>query len=143
MDLSAAGYARADSLAVQLREAGIDAIITTQLKRTRFTARPIAAKRGVAPQVVPAGSSVKAHAESVAVAVRRYQGSRVLVVGHSNTIGPIITALGGPRIGDLCDHEYSNLFILTLSRERPTRLLSARYGQPDPAGDGKCKPVRR
>lgn len=143
VDLSATGYARADSLAVQLREAGIDAVITTQLKRTRFTARPIAAKRGVTPQVVPAGSSVSAHAESVAVAVRRYQGSRVLVVGHSNTVGPIITALGGPRIGNLCDNEYSNLFILTLSREAPTRLLSARYGQPDPPGDGKCTPVRR
>jgi len=143
MDLSASGYARADSLAVQLREAGIDAVITTQLKRTRFTASPVAARRRITPQIVPAGSSVSAHAESVAVAVRRHKGARVLVVGHSNTIGPIISALGGPRIGELCDNEYANLFILTLSPAAPTRMLSARYGPPDPPADRTCTPVRR
>lgn len=142
VDLSASGYARADSLAGQLREAGIDVVITTQLKRTQLTARALAAMRGITPVVVPATSPVTAHAESVAVAVRRYPGSRILVVGHSNTVGPIITALGGGPVGDLCDSEYSNLFTLTLSPSAPTRLHAGSFGARDAVPEAGCVPVR-
>ncbi len=142
VDLSASGYARADSLAAQLREAGIDVVITTQLKRTQLTARSLATMRGITPVVVPATSPVAAHAESVAVAVRRYPGSRILVVGHSNTVGPIIAALGGGPIGDLCDSEYSNLFTLTLSRSAATRMHAGSFGARDAAPEAGCVPVR-
>lgn len=142
VDLSSIGYARADSLAAQLRDAGIDVVITTQLRRTRLTAKPVADMRGVVPIVVPAISPVAAHAESVAVAVGRHPGSRILIVGHSNTVGPIIGALGGGRIEDLCDGEYANLFILTLSSSRGAKMLIERYGTKDPVWDGGCVPVR-
>lgn len=142
VDLSAVGYVRADALAVQLREAGIDVVITSQLQRTRLTARPLAERRRITPIIVPVTSPVSAHAESVAVTVKRHPGSRILVVGHSNTVGPIITALGGGRIGDLCDSEYSNLFILTLSPPAPSRLLTERYGARDAPPDPTCIPVR-
>jgi len=142
VDLSAPGYARADSLAVQLREAGIDVVITTHLRRTQLTARPLATMRRLTPVIVPATSPTAAHAESVAVAVRRYPGSRILVVGHSNTVGPIIAALGGGRIGDLCDSEYSNLFILTLSPSAPSRVHTGSFGARDAAPEAGCIPVR-
>ncbi len=142
VDLSMSGYARADSLADQLREAGIDVVITTQLRRTQLTARPLATMRGITPVVVPATSPAAAHAESVAVAVRRHPGSRILVVGHSNTVGPIISALGGGSIGDLCDSEYSNLFTLTLSPSAPSRLHSGSFGARDTAPEAGCVPVR-
>ncbi len=142
VDLSSRGYARADSLAAQLREAGIDVVITTQLRRTQLTGKPLADMRRITPIVIPVSSSVAAHAESVAVAVRRFPGSRVLVVGHSNTVGPIVAALGGQKIGDLCDSEYSNLFILTLSSTAPSRLLSERFGARDASPDTSCVPAR-
>jgi phosphohistidine phosphatase SixA len=140
-DLSGIGYERADSLASQLREAGINVIITTHLKRTILTARPLARSRGITPEIVPATSPTSAHIDSVVAAVRRYPGGTILVVGHSNTIGHVARRLGGDRIGDLCDHEYSNLIILSMPRAKPTRMLVERYGPPDPPSDGSCVPM--
>ncbi len=141
-DLSARGYVRADSLASQLREAGINVIITTHLKRTIETAQPLARRRGITPEVVPISGSTAEHVDSVASAVRRHTGSRILVVGRSNTIGRIAEALGAPHIGDLCDNEYSDLIILSIHRSSPVGYLIDSYGPSDPPGDGACTPVR-
>jgi hypothetical protein len=73
--------------------------------------------------------------------VRRHSGGTILVVGHSNTIGRIAEALGGDRVGDLCDNEYSNLIVLAMSRAKPTKMLVEAYGLPDVPGDGSCKPL--
>ncbi len=142
-ELTPAGYARADSLAVQLRDAGIDWVISSNRKRSLLTAQPLARLRNLDIEIVGLSGPLAAHVDSVAAAVNRRPGSRTLVVGHSNTVPLIIGALGGPRFADLCDHEHSNLFILTLSRTAPVRLLAQRYGAPDPAGDGKCTPMGR
>ena len=141
-ELSPAGYARADSLASQLREAGINVIITTHLRRTALTAQPLARLRGVTPEVVPATGPTPAHIDSVVAAVRRHPGATILVVGHSNTVGHIATKLGGDTVGNLCDSEYSNLFILSMPRAKPTKMLVERYGPPDPPSDGSCVPMR-
>lgn len=142
-ELTPAGYARADSLAAQLRDASIDRVISSNRKRSLLTAQPLARSRNIVVEIVGLSGSVAAHADSVAAAVRRRPGSRTLVVGHSNTVPLIIAALGGPKFPDLCDHEHSNLFVLTLSRTRPVQLLAQSYGAPDPPGDGKCTPMQR
>lgn len=141
-DLSTMGYVRADSLASQLREAGINVIITTHLKRAIETAQPLAKKRGITPEVVAIRGSTAAHVDSVVAAVRRHMGSRILVVGHSNTIGRIAEALGAPHIGDLCDNAYSDLIILSIHRSSPVGFLVDSYGPSDPPGDGSCKTIR-
>jgi phosphohistidine phosphatase SixA len=141
-DLSAAGYVRADSLASSLKEAGINVIITTHLKRTIETAQPLAKKYGITPEVVAITGSTAAHIDSVVAAVRRHTGSRILVVGHSNTIGRIAEKLGAPHIGDLCDNEYSDLIILSIHKTSPVGYLVDSYGPPDPPGDPSCRTVR-
>ena len=141
-ELSARGYARADSLATQLREAGINVILTSHFKRTILTAAPLARLRRVMPEVVSARGTTPAHIDSVVAAVRRNPGSTILVVGHSNTIGRIAEALGGDKVGDLCDNEYSNLIVLAMPRAKPTRMLVESYGLPDSPGDGTCRPLR-
>ncbi|MEO5904777.1 MAG: phosphoglycerate mutase family protein, partial [Gemmatimonadaceae bacterium] len=141
-DLSAKGYVRADSLASQLREAGIKAIITSHLRRTIETAQPLARQRGITPEAIAIGSTTAEHVDSVVAAVKRHSGSRILVVGHSNTIGKIAEALGAPHIGDLCDNEYSDLIILSIHRSSPVGYLMDSYGPSDPPGDGTCTPVR-
>jgi len=141
-DLSAKGYVRADSLASQLKEAGINVIITTHLKRTIETAQPLARQRGITLEVIAITGTAAEHVDSVVAAVHRHMGSRILVVGHSNTVGKIAEALGAPRIGDLCDNEYSDLIILSIHRTSPVGYLMDSYGPSDPPGDGKCTPVR-
>jgi phosphohistidine phosphatase SixA len=141
-ELSPAGYVRADSLAMQLRDAGINVIITTHLKRTALTARPLARLRGITPEIVPVSSPTSAHIDSVTAAVRRHPGATILVVGHSNTIGHIARRLSGERVGDLCDHEYSRLFIVSMPRAKPPQMLVDRYGPPDPPSDGSCVPMQ-
>jgi hypothetical protein len=77
------------------------------------------------------------HVADVVAAIRaRPAGEVVLVVGHSNTVGPIITELGGPRLGNICDSEYSNMFILQMTAPAP-KLIRANYGKPDPV-DPSC-----
>lgn len=127
--LSEAGLARAQALAASLRDAGVTAIVTTQFKRTRDTAQPLAAARGLQPEVVAAAKG-EAHAQAVAAAVRRHAGGVVLVVGHSNTVPAIIAALGGPRLPDLCDSAYADLFVLVPGAAE-SKLVRSRYGPGD------------
>src|SRR5436190_14562088 len=53
--LSEAGLKRAQDLAAALRNAGVTAIITTQLRRTRETAQPLSAVLGLVPEVIQVG----------------------------------------------------------------------------------------
>ena len=105
--LSPAGEARAKRLATMLRDAGITAIFTTQFRRTRDTAQPLASARGLTPLVNPGADT----AGLVAKLRAEHATGIVLVVGHSNTIPEIIAALGGPAI-TIADNEYDNLFVL-------------------------------
>jgi len=132
--LSEAGQARAEELAIALAEARIDRIVVTQFRRTRDTAAPTGREMKVTPIVIEAGADTARHVREVAAAVRR-GGYSVLVVGHSNTVPAIITALGGPEMQELCETEYSNLFTLTLVPGQPARLVHGLYGAPDEPAD--------
>jgi len=135
--LTEAGVARAKALAAVLADANVQAVISTQLARTRETARPTAETRGLTIETVTAGGPVADNAKAVADAVRKHRGKTVLVVGHSNTVAPIIAALGGPKLTDLCDSEYSTLFTLVL--DGPTaRLVRSSFGAPSPEVPAGC-----
>ncbi len=138
--LTEAGAQRAADLLATLKDAGVTAIVTTHLQRTQLTAGPIATARALTPIVVRAGGPTQAHVDSVAAVVkRRPAGDVVLVVGHSNTIPAIVGSLGGPRLPDLCDSEYSTLFILEYPAAGPPRLVRAKYGAPDPPNADGCR----
>ena len=140
--LSPMGFVRADSLASQLKDAGINAILITKWKRNIETAAPLARSRGITPEVVSLGSSIPEHVDSVVAAVHRHMGSRILIIGHSNTVARIAEALGAPHLGDLCDFEHSDLIILSIHRSSPVGFLLDSYGPADPPGDGSCTPIR-
>jgi phosphohistidine phosphatase SixA len=135
--LSPAGQARAEELAMALAEARLDTIVTTQFRRTRDTAAPLSVGLNLTPVVVHAGTDTASHVKAVAAAVRA-GGYSVLVVGHSNTVPAIITALGGPVMQELCESEYSNLFTLALVPGQPARLVHGRYGAPDDESAAEC-----
>lgn len=131
--LSEAGQARAQALALALQNAAVSSIYTTQFKRTRETALPLAQARGITPQVLSAKRGAE-HIKEVTDAVRASSGT-VLVVGHGNTVPAIATALGAPAMKEFCESSFSHMLIL-----RPTgqnmRVVQSRYGEADTAKPG-------
>lgn len=140
-ELTPAGRARAAALAAKLRSAGVTHIISTQWTRTRETAQPLASQLGLTTEIVPTTGSD--FASRTAAAVLRHRGGTILIVGHSNTIASVITALGGPRLPDLCDSEHSNLFVMKITKSPGPSLVREHYGAPDPAPDSACVAMRQ
>jgi phosphohistidine phosphatase SixA len=135
--LTAAGAKRAQDLAVALGNANLAAIITTQLRRTRETAQPIAAALGLTAEPITLDpEQLDAHIRSVLAALRHRAGSSVLVVGHSTTVPALIEALGGPHLLAICETVYDNLFVLVPTSTRPF-LVQSRYGTASATQD--CK----
>lgn len=138
--LTAAGEARAEALADVLRDAGIGAIYSSQFARTRATAAPLAERLGLDVTVLPIeGPDVQAtvRAQARQIADDSFPHA-VLVVGHSNTIPPMISELTGEPMADLADDEYDALFVVTIDAH-PTertpgdvRVERRSYGGPPP-----------
>jgi broad specificity phosphatase PhoE len=131
--LTPAGEERARALALALKDAGVTAIVTSDARRTRATAEPLARALHLTPAVIPVGTgSLADHVAAVAAEVRGHAGGVVLVVGHSDTIPSIIAALGGPHLSDIPHTEFAHLFVLTPETGGGARLVQATYGAPDP-----------
>ena len=143
--LTPAGRERAEALAGSLAHVRLSAILTTQYPRTALTAEPAARQQNLTPRVVASRGDVPAHAAAVAAALDELpDGSAALVVGHSNTIAPIIAALGGPAVPCLCDAEHATLYVLQrgAASKQPAQLLRIRYGAPDPPEAESCRQGR-
>ncbi len=127
--LSEAGKARAQALADALAMTTPSTIIVSSLKRTAETAVVVSAKTGIMPTVIPISGAT--HIADVAAAVRKATGV-VLVVGHSNTVPAIVTALGGPKLPDICDASYATMFVLTPNADgKAAQVVLAHYGAAD------------
>jgi phosphohistidine phosphatase SixA len=129
--LSDAGIIRSQALAVAIRNAGVTAIITSQFRRSRDTAQPIASALGLTPEVIPISrTTIDSHLKQLEAAVRKHNGGVVLVVGHEETLTLLIAALGGPRLPVICPKHHANLFLLAMSAGK-AHLVHSRYGAPD------------
>lgn len=120
--LTAAGAARAARLAQQYGASGLAAVYATPFRRTQDTAAPVAAAAGVAVTTVEA----KDVAELAAAIRADHHGQTVFVVGHSNTVGPLVQALGGEAPDELPDADYDHVFIVSVTRFGTTRTLHVR-----------------
>ena len=140
--LTMEGWARAEALVQALTCVKLDGVITTRYQRTRLTAAPVVKAQKLEPVEVAASADIAAHAREIAGLVDAMPaGSAVLIVGHSNTLGPIIAALGGPTMADLCDGQYDDLFFLDRGGTAP-RLAHGHYGAPDAPGADGCHAPR-
>lgn len=136
--LSELGQARATDLARALRAAPPTAIIVSARQRTALTAAEVVKATGVTPQVIALDGGGAAHVAAVAKAVQQAKGV-VLVVGHSNTVPAIITALGGPALPDICDATYSHFFVLTpRAGDAAASLVMSRFGANEPPPPASC-----
>jgi broad specificity phosphatase PhoE len=109
-ELSAAGRARAESLASMLKDANITAIFTTKFKRTIQTGEPLAKLLGIpVTPIEPIGMP------GLVQLIERIKAAKgnVLVVGHSNTVPDVIKGLGVAEKIEIADTEFDNLFVVT------------------------------
>ncbi|MCW3847464.1 histidine phosphatase family protein [Sphingomonas sp. LB-2] len=106
-DLTEAGKAGAGALVRWFHGKKLTAIYVSDFKRTRQTAEPLAAERGITvklydPRDTP-GLIAKVRAEP----------GPVLVIGHSNTVPDLVEQLGGTRPGPLAHPDFGDIWTVT------------------------------
>lgn len=121
-DLSPAGRARAQRLASLLRDAAITRIITSEYQRTRQTARPLAEQAEITAQVVPANDL-----DGLIRLIDAATDGPVLVIGHSNTVPELLSALGHDEPVGIGDDEFDHLFVVIRTQRAPVVVLRLRY----------------
>jgi len=126
-ELSPTGRARARALAAMLKDAGIEAVYSTEFARTRATGEPTAALLSK-PVEIYDGDGLEAFARTL-----RSRGGRSLVVGHSDTTPELVRLLGGDPGSPIASDEYDRLYLLTLSVEGKASTTLLRF----PSGAAK------
>ena len=125
--LSQAGEQRAQLLARLFGERDgrgrINAIIASDTRRAQRTAAPLADRLGLAVTTVGARDY-----DELMRRIRDHRGSRILVVGHSNTVPEIVQRLaGGDAIPAIADDDYSQIYVVTMPTLGPASLLRMSY----------------
>ncbi len=117
--LSAAGQARAQTLATRLAPFGIAAVYSSQYLRTRDTAMAVAAAAGLTVQVRPVDSTNAATygAELAGLVHDHDAGHAVLIVGHTNTVPDTVRALSGLTVPPISESEYDRLYTITIATD--------------------------
>lgn len=109
--LTEAGLARAAAWAERFRAEPLAAVLCTKWRRSRETAGPIASAHGIEPTIVDADAGAAASAVRALL-----PGSRVVIVGHSNTIPPILDALGAGVPGlTISEDEYGGVWEVSVA----------------------------
>ena len=130
--LSAEGEARAAELARQLVDAdvvaGIDAIYSTNFRRTIETAQPVADALGLDIRIYENQQDDEPLVDAM---VADNKGKIILVVGHSNTLPTMIAALGASKkVPPIAENEYDNIYIISIPWFGKTKTIRLRYGEP-------------
>lgn len=127
--LTEAGRARAARLSEMLKRSGITAIYSTDTERTLGTARPLADALGLKIGIYEA-KAMSGQVDSDAFVERLHREAPhgiVLVVGHSNTIPSLLSALGCPDAVTIAGDEYDNLFVVVPREGAKAALVRLRY----------------
>lgn len=109
-ELSPDGKLRADRLMKIVKRYRPGAIYSTDFRRTRDTAAPMAKKRGLAVQTYDAKKP-----EELIDQIMKSKTKRFMIVGHSNTIPGLANLLGKKDLfRNLDDHEYGAIWIVRI-----------------------------
>jgi len=122
--LSPAGEARAQQLSDVLKDAQVQRIYVTEVRRTQQTAAPLAERLQLKPIVIAK--------DDIDALVSQLQKSganeTVLVVGHADTVPLIINRLGAGSAPALRDDEYDRLTVVFVGNGGKTQAVTLRYG---------------
>ena len=122
--LTLAGEIRVRMLRQLLADARLTHVHTTDLRRTRDTARPFAEELGREAAVYD-----PRQLDVLAADIRSTPGVH-LVAGHSNTTPDLVAALGGNPFGPIDEMEYDRLYIVVINPGRDAVTTLLRFGEP-------------
>ena len=118
-ELGYAGLYRSEQLANWLRDRGISDIWSSDYRRSRDTAAPLATMLGREPMLYDP-HDLPALADEL-----RKNGRDALIVGHSNTTPDLARLLCVCFIRDMDDTDYDQLIVISISaNERHAEILS-------------------
>jgi broad specificity phosphatase PhoE len=115
--LSDAGRSRAAALTATLASVRLDGVHSSPYHRTRETAEPTAAARGLTAREYDP-QQLAALAEQLL-----RSGGTHLVVGHSNTTPALVAALGGDAGAPIAESEHGRLYVLVIRGQDVRTLL--------------------
>lgn len=122
-ELSEAGKKRALLLVDMFSKTKIDAIYSTNFKRTEATVAPLASQHSL-----PITHYDGAKPAEVDEMISKWKGGTILICGHSNTTPTIINRLiGKEEYKTFDDGDYSNLIILTFASVGDAKITWLRY----------------
>ncbi len=122
-DLSEAGRQRALRLAAMLKETKLDAIYSTNYKRTQNTVAPLAAAKGIAVTTYEPKKG-----EVIDEMLKKHAGGTVVVCGHSNTTPWVANyLLGKEELKDFEDTEYGNVLVVEVMERGRGKLVWLKY----------------
>jgi len=127
--LTEAGRTRAGRLAEMLKKSGIAAIYSTDTERTIGTAQPLADGLGLKIRIYEV-KPVEGRFDFTPFVERlraEVPDGVALVVGHSNSVPPILRALGCAEEVSIASDEYDNLFIVVPATSGKATLVRLRY----------------
>lgn len=126
------GKKQVGDLIKTLENAEVAAVFTTQFKRTFETGKPLGEKFGipVIPIEINAGNIGNYHNQIAEKILKEYAGKTVVVIGHSNTVPPIVQALSGKTVPPIDDaSEFDALFVVTAKGKEKGNVIRAGYGR--------------
>lgn len=122
--LTTEGLERAKKLAMMLEKVKLDAIFSTNYKRTQATAAPTAVGHGL--DIISYNPSELNELSNIILT--DYMGKNVLVVGHSNTTPQLCGLLEGVDIYDSFDEQdYGNLVMVTAGSDGSKKVVFLRF----------------
>ena len=124
--LSVDGRERAARLAKMLSQVrpmrGIDAIFTSEFKRTQQTVTPLSETLALPLNIVP-GATWNELPRRI---LRQHRGEYVLVVGNANTVPVLVEALSGQKV-EVRDDEYDAMFLVFAPQISKPKVVRLRY----------------
>jgi 2,3-bisphosphoglycerate-dependent phosphoglycerate mutase len=122
-DLTDTGKARALRLADVLKDTKVDAIYSTNFKRTQNTVAPLALSKGI--NVVPYQAM---KGEAIDEMIKNFAGKTILICGHSNTTPWTINyLLSKEEYKDFADSDYDNLVIVNMTEKGKGKITWLTY----------------
>lgn len=117
-NLSQEGILRSEKLAQLLKNKKINQIYSTDFLRTLQTAQPLSTLINKKP-IIYNPKNLETLANTI---LQNNKGEKVLIIGHSNTLIPLIKAFGGNiNLEEIKENEYFYLFKLKVC-ENKTRV---------------------